>query len=155
MEAHESQDGLDDQITQARGAGDGVLEQRQAVTFQQQRAHALGGGREPQPALGGVIKGGRGEPDALALFVVEQQRVGEPCGVRRHQHEQRIARVIAGQIFFDKAGQHLEGFLYGEAAVDDYIPGLFADGGKAWMALRVAIPKPVGEKALVIDAVRG
>ena len=108
---HEPDEGLHAQIAEARHAGNGVLEQRQPVAFQQQRAEALGGLGEPEPTLGVVVERRRRQPDTLALLSVEQQRLGEALGVRRQQQEQRVARVLLHQILLHLPRQHRQGFL--------------------------------------------
>ncbi len=127
---HEPDHRLNPQIAQPGHAGNGVFEQRQPVAFQQQRAQPLGGGREPQPALGGVIERRRRQPDALALLAVEQQRLGETLGVGRQQQKERVARVLPRQVLLYQPRQRRQGLLDRKVAINDDLLGLFPDRGR-------------------------
>ena len=127
------------QVTEASRAGDRVLDQRQTVAFQQEGVEALCRHRQAEAALGIVVEGGRGQPEAPAALSIQQERLGDSVGIGGHEQEEHAGGMTSPQVLVHQPGQEVQRLLGRKAMLDFHIGGLVAPSGKPGIALRVAV----------------
>ena len=154
-EPHEPDDRLDAQIAEPRHAGDRVLEQRQSVAFEQQRAEALAVVVRPSPARCSRIPRPREEhtPGAARRSTRSGWTKRFADGAISTKSESRGCSCARCPL--DHPSDNLQGFVDGETVFDHDVRRVLTAGGQVRNTLRVAIKQAADQERLVIEPVAG